>query len=678
MRNSSVRACVSAALVAVLAACGGGGGGTSLPSTHGGGGGSANTKPVSISMTVPKRPGSTTHLRRPEYISANTNGASITVTQGSIVVTQVFDLSPGSSFCTTVPAGRTCTVTMTVPVGNDTFAITTYDEAPVNGAIPAGAHVLGFSQSTQSVVAGGTTTIQVYLGGTIASIGVQPTATYISLPADGTAHTIAFAFAPADFDNNPITAGPNDPYSNPIQVTLTETGGSGNSTLILNGTSVGTTASVSHSTDTLSLSYNGTGSPGYGVSVSISATGVTPQTLQVSPLIASVGGAGQTTLFLNGVASNPTVGISELNAPTATTYTATAAAGCSGILTSTPATGGGASASFSVAGLSSPSAAGCSIAITDSTNTTLTLPVSNTPISGTINVGGVTITEYSVGSSPAGITSGPDGNVWFVEQPATIAAVNSSGSLVSYLGVPGAALTGIAAGGDGALWATDFMGSIRRVTPSDNVATYPTSAGEEPLQITAAPDGTMWTTTIAPNGIGQVNVGGGLALAPVTPLGNPGAVVYGTDGGVWFTDTGHIARYDPIAQTLSETVVPNGDNATGITEGPDGNIWFTAFGGTAPELGEIQLPQTPPFTITATFPLPAGTTPQGVVGGKDNGVWYVDNGNNTIGRISTVSHALTSYPIPTAGANAQFIALGPDGSLWYTETATGNVGHILP
>ena len=94
------------------------------------------------------------------------------------------------------------------------------------------------------------------------------------------------------------------------------------------------------------------------------------------------------------------------------------------------------------------------------------------------------MTEFSAGISaeggPAGITAGPDGNLWFTEAgrnrigritPAGVVTEFSAG--ISAKSVPG----GITAGPDGNLWFTEFGGDrIGRITPVGIISELPPTA----------------------------------------------------------------------------------------------------------------------------------------------------------------------------------------------------------
>jgi streptogramin lyase len=72
------------------------------------------------------------------------------------------------------------------------------------------------------------------------------------------------------------------------------------------------------------------------------------------------------------------------------------------------------------------------------------------------------------------------------------------------------------------------------------------------------------------------------------------------------------------------------------------------------------------------FPLPAGTKPGGITVGADGALWFIEEGKNSIGRITTGGAVTGHFPVPTAASPSSVspldgITLGPDGSLWITQ-----------
>jgi hypothetical protein len=90
---------------------------------------------------------------------------------------------------------------------------------------------------------------------------------------------------------------------------------------------------------------------------------------------------------------------------------------------------------------------------------------------------------------------------------------------------------------------------------------------------------------------------------------------------------------------------------------------------------------TPGHLVTEFGPLTGHGAPMAITAGKDGALWFTDQGNNAIGRITT-SGSVTEYPVPTAGAfsaNVQptGITNGPDGNIWFTEQDTkAAIGRI--
>jgi streptogramin lyase len=109
----------------------------------------------------------------------------------------------------------------------------------------------------------------------------------------------------------------------------------------------------------------------------------------------------------------------------------------------------------------------------------------------------------------------------------------------------------------------------------------------------------------------------------------------------------------------------------GIGTGPDGNLWFTEDSNNA--VGRI----TPGAVITEfTAGFPMGN-PRGIVTGPDGNLWVAMAGND--GAIAQVTKTgdVVEYPVPTAG-DPNDIAVGPDNNLWYVDPAANLIGRITP
>jgi len=288
-----------------------------------------------------------------------------------------------------------------------------------------------------------------------------------------------------------------------------------------------------------------------------------------------------------------------------------------------------------------------------------------------------TISEFSAGSGPAGVTRGPDGNVWFADKPnpGRIGRVTPSGTVTTYAApTKDAAPTGIASG-PGGIWFTETgRNQIGRITTGGIMSEFRAGAHDKPAGIVAGPDGNVWYTA----------TGKGGAIGRITPLGSvtefatgltansaPQDIELAPDGNLWFTETAgnRIGRITP-AGTITEFSAGISGAPQEITAGPDGNLWFTQAGA-LPAIGRI----TTSGAVTL-FPTGPSSAPEGITAGADGNVYFTDNRANTIGRV-TPSGSITVFSAGlTASADLDGIATGADGRLWFAEAAAKKLGRM--
>lgn len=239
----------------------------------------------------------------------------------------------------------------------------------------------------------------------------------------------------------------------------------------------------------------------------------------------------------------------------------------------------------------------------------------------------------SIASIPEGITTGPDGNLWFAERQGKIGRITPNGTITEFSPpTANSGPSGITSGPDGNLWFTEaYTDQIGRITPNGTITEFPlpTRNSNWLFGITAGPDGNLWFTEFAGNKIGQITPNGTITEFPLpTATSGPFAITTGPDGNLWFVEAyaSQIGRITPDG-TITEfpTLTPK-SSPWGITSGPDGNLWFTENSG----IGRI----TPNGTI-AEFPLPtASSSPWGITAGPDGNLWFTERQGNKIGRIA--------------------------------------------
>ncbi len=296
-------------------------------------------------------------------------------------------------------------------------------------------------------------------------------------------------------------------------------------------------------------------------------------------------------------------------------------------------------------------------------------------------------------TDPLGITTGPDGNIWFTDAGAsTIARVSTSGSGLAEFktNTGGATPVGITKGPDNRIWFTELSASVNQVGRSSTTGSQNefaiNKAGAMPTGIVTGPDGHMWFTDFGNSTIGTIDpnapAGTVATTFPVTSGLMPTAIASGPLGHLWFTEQGanggKIGEMTAAGVLVSEAQAASGTGAgiAGITVGPDGNLWFTEQ-----NHGTIGM-MTPGHLVHEFPPLSGHGAPTAITAGSDGALWFVDQGNNAIGRITT-SGSVTEFPVFTANAfsaNVQptGITPGPDGNIWFTEQDTkAAIGRVI-
>src|SRR5918992_937603 len=227
----------------------------------------------------------------------------------------------------------------------------------------------------------------------------------------------------------------------------------------------------------------------------------------------------------------------------------------------------------------------------------------------------VAIDEFPVGPNPGGITAGPDGALWFVEEgtPTSIARITTAGVVTNRFSVPTTGTT---------------------LPPTD--PNYVNALD----QITLGPDGNLWFTQPRDNQIGVITPAGALTEYNVSvPDARPDAITRGPDNNLWFTAPGATA-IGRITTGGSIDLFPGAaPGAQDIAAGPDGALWFTASLGNS--IGRI----TTSGAITNHFAVPTpGSEPSDITAGPDGALWFTEFAANKIGRIATAAPVVVTPP----------------------------------
>jgi streptogramin lyase len=300
--------------------------------------------------------------------------------------------------------------------------------------------------------------------------------------------------------------------------------------------------------------------------------------------------------------------------------------------------------------------------------------------------GGVT-PGFTANQRPDGITTGPDGNIWYTIPFAGIGRLNGDGTASEFTsGITGNSIRRITSGPDGNLWFTEFNppAKIGRITPAGDITemavfgTTPNFTNGNVEDIIAGPDGNLWFTK-------PFNAGGG-RIGRITPAGvvtefttglaadaQPRFMTVGPDGQIWFTDDAGGGRIWKTTTDGTITLVATGGVTPGLTAGnypyeitlgPDGNVWFTQGQGS---VGRI----TPGGEVTEfSDGIAAGADLTGIVS-TCGALWVVQSAESDVG--SAVLRVMTDGAVTTyadglgSAANVFSNAVGPDGDVWFTD-----------
>ncbi len=324
--------------------------------------GPSGTSSAALVVKIPA-PAAAGHAVRPSYISPSTQSLAVSV--GGESSTVVANLTPSSPGC--VPATGstplTCTVTVTAPVGSDTFTVTMYDGLNASG------NVLSKGSVTANVSANQTTPIHVVTNGTVCAISVtlgNPS------PPQGTAATIPVTVAVYDAAGNVIIAPGS--YSAPIALSDSD---SKYTTL--------STATVTAPGQPVTLAY--TGGPLATATISASSPGI-PAGKITNAVLTPSGGAAIAAIKLTVASASLTP-----RTPSSTNLTVTALNASGGVISGTYP---------SPIALSTTNAA---LTLNPKTVTASGQPVTVTYSGSTLVYGNVSVTASAPGVPPAGVTA---------------------------------------------------------------------------------------------------------------------------------------------------------------------------------------------------------------------------------------------------------------------------------
>lgn len=316
----------------------------------------------------------------------------------------------------------------------------------------------------------------------------------------------------------------------------------------------------------------------------------------------------------------------------------------------------------------------------------------------TFNVSTHALTEFPIptpNSEAEYIAVGPDGNLYFTEADFFNYALNQSQGIIGRMSTSGAMLEipipnssrdepwGITAGPDGKIWFVEQFGhEVVSMAPPTNVAgtqekgtssivhvsahqappipqlNLPQSFGG-PLQSTRGVDGNLYTYSQGTSAIGRISPGGKFTSIPA-PAPSVGTMATGSDGNIWYCDNNNgVNRFNPTTGVTNNFPTPSPYDCHDVVAGADGALWYDNPG--AGVFGKMTT-----SGVATEFPLNLT-----VYGGPGKTIWTTSN--NNFERLNADGSVAASYPIPSqlVAGNMNLIGTtgGPDGNLWFTAEA---------
>lgn len=307
----------------------------------------------------------------------------------------------------------------------------------------------------------------------------------------------------------------------------------------------------------------------------------------------------------------------------------------------------------------------------------------------------VTFMLPNANSGPAGIITGPDGNLWFTESlGGRIGRITPTGTISEFTsGLSGLIqlLAITSSPSDNSLYFTErnpgASGRVGVMTTA-GVGTEFVTLGNNSLPggIDLGPDGNIWWTLSSNQ---APNDGSAIGTNDTPPTAtqffsagisaNPTLVdiVAGPDGNLWFTESSlaQLGRMDTSGVVINE--LPTGLNPTTLCVGPDGQIWYVRDGG-AGLVDAVERMDTT-GTVTGTFLLPVDSNPVDLCAGPDGNVWVTltsVSGEAALARV-TPAGVVTVFPEPTLTGPIGICA-GPDGNLWVCASLGNLIARVTP
>jgi virginiamycin B lyase len=515
---------------------------------------------ATLSITIPQARAAASSSRRPAYVSPATTQLLIDIQQTGSSISgypQTIGLTPTSNGCSSSLASTQCNLTLALAPGSYTATLTTED---------ASNNPLSAAQSVPfTIVAGTNNAINLSLGGIATSIAFLPGAT------STLSGNVASGYALSKCQTTPQSAS--------------VYGVDADGNLIL-GSGAPTPALASNDVQMVVATPPPTSPNTFALTLPNIPTGNTTAQLTASLTPADGGSAPAAATIDVNINSDFCNVFSRIDIPTGGSDPEGIAVGSDGNpwFTETQVDKiGTVDASGNIEEYQIPTGATQPRGIAPGPDGNLWFAEYSGEQIGKITTAGA-ITEYPLPEldNPIAIAAGPDGNMWFGGGTA-IDSITTGGTFGTEtpLTVSGGTVNGITSGPDGALWFTETnyssVNEIGRITTGGSISETALPAGTGPERIVSGSDGALWFTEFCAGMIGRITTSDSVTTySPGTSY--PYALTSGLDGTLWFGSTSKIGNITTAGVATLSPSAPSGYYYNAATA-PDGSIWFIDYDG---------------------------------------------------------------------------------------------------
>ncbi len=224
-------------------------------------------------------------------------------------------------------------------------------------------------------------------------------------------------------------------------------------------------------------------------------------------------------------------------------------------------------------------------------------------------------------------------------------------------------------------------GSVSVTTKASKIvgeaaAEYSVPSGSYPEKIVLGSDGNLWYTDSGTNKIGKITLSGTRTEYALAAGSEPDGITAGPDGNLWYTDygTGKIGKISTSGSILAEYALPEGSHPEEIAVGPDGNLWY---GNTATaKLTESYLGKITTSGAISEYFTTYGATIGAITAGPEGDMWLADYGGQKVGRTTTWGETLSLYSLGESSHDPWGITTGSEGNMWFTVYNQSEIGKI--